>query len=99
MNEFGNNDRPPKTDWERAQEIIKLKPGDQLPPDIAGIWGNNHPDSSGRLAEETAQIMIAAWGVDEFRQSKLHQRATMEFERHSALKERRQSYFKNKKQK
>jgi len=46
-----------------------------LPPDIAAIW--SHPPM--RVGDEaTARVLIAAWGMDEFRCSALHTTALAE---------------------
>lgn len=65
---------------------VKLFTGNGVPPtDIMEIWGNN----------EAALDFMREWGVDAFRQSKLHQAAVLEHERQMRLGPIRNDYLKN----
>ena len=55
-----------------------------LPHDLAAIWG--HPPATVDN-EATARILINAWGIEEFRISRLHQGALREAARSASSRE------------
>lgn len=67
---------------------------DDLPSDIAEVWGEGRRTVTGALAADVAREMIASFGEDGFRRSALHRAALDEIEREKRLMALRSEYMK-----
>lgn len=73
-------------------EVTQFAEGNgEVSPDVLSVWGQD----PGALAH--AQMWIRAWGVEVFRESKLHKMALMEQERSKELSTVRQTWMKKEK--